>query len=415
MASQIPTRATPAEPKSSAAPRAVLALRLWTGVEESTPDPSFWKSDATAVWLINDVVAASQGVPVSTRGRIMIASFSGIHSAISAARRLQLAIQGFSEAEKIKGTAVSILIDSPEEPPNPASDDSFLRFLQKAAPAQILLTEKACECLGNLPVYSLRNSSQAGVREMMWQGPKGESSSTLDERSLTQLIEQHGVQDPAHEPEKLVAGDPESVAGVASEEGAEVADSRLPVPGLLGGKSRWLVGGACAAVLLVVIFGIIAMSHKNSSPAEKPIREAEPAATSNSVDKPSTPVQAPQSQPDRQTRQTARSNKENKALSKAAAQAQRESVKEKPAQETHVVAPAPPPPEPKIARGNCDLDQGELPDEIETAERSLARGSYKDAERQFGAVLGCEPGNGRARAGLDRVRKAIQARGSSAR
>jgi hypothetical protein len=65
------------------------------------------------------------------------------------------------------------------------------------------------------------------------------------------------------------------------------------------------------------------------------------------------------------------------------------------------------------AKGRCDLDQNQLGGQIEQAETSLARGRYKDAQRQFNSVLACEPGNARAQEGINRVHMAQSAENST--
>jgi hypothetical protein len=69
-----------------------------------------------------------------------------------------------------------------------------------------------------------------------------------------------------------------------------------------------------------------------------------------------------------------------------------------------------------LGRGtNCNLPANAIPDYLKNAERNRSRGAYRDAERQFSAVLACEPANSLAREGMERVRRARLAAGSSAR
>jgi hypothetical protein len=429
---QVETKSSAATQGSAASGGAVLAVRLWTQPEEAesgpASDPSYWKSAAPAVLLIVDLIAASEGVATVTHGKIMAASFSSPQTAITAARRLQWAIQGFSEAEKLKGTAISVLVCSAEEVSGKGEDHSFLLPLEKAAPGQILLTERSCQRLDELPIFSLKASSVTGLRELLWRETKGDSTRSSDERKVAQLIEQHGSQELARPAEKTIVGPSVGNENAKAPATNVLRDTTPPEvsASLPGGKSRWLIGGVCAAVLLVVVAGIIAMSHKgkiaagSAAPAAKAISSS---TTGSSTTGESRPVVSQPTPPEQVVRQgpsvvpNISSPKESKAAAKAAERSKKDKDKEEHAQQKAVEEPVAPTPAPAPSappkRGNCELDAQELPDLIDAGERSLARGHYGDAERQFGAVLGCEPGNGRARAGLERARRAVQANGSS--
>ena len=402
------------ETKSSAAARgaapscaAVLGVRLWTDQEYGESDASFWKSSAPAVWLIVDLIAASEGVTSVTHGKIIAANFPTIRAAISAARRLQWAIQGFSETESLKGTGIAVLVCAADEVGSQPADHSFLHPLDQAAPGQILLTERTCQLLEELPVFSLRASTLAGLRELLWRGPKGESTRSSDERNLAQLIEQHGLQDPVRPDDRTIIGPKPTPVGESAKMPAarDSRDSILP-PHEGGGKSRWLIGGVCVAVLLIVV-AIIALSHGNKASTGSPVRAGEATSTSGTAGSSASPAQpTPPDTPVHEPPPNTVAPKENKAAGKSAERTRKDKDKEERAQSKSVEEPVAPTPAPK--RGNCELDAQELPDLIDAGERSLGRGHYEDAERQFGSVLGCDPGNGRARAGLERARKAIQ-------
>jgi hypothetical protein len=44
---------------------------------------------------------------------------------------------------------------------------------------------------------------------------------------------------------------------------------------------------------------------------------------------------------------------------------------------------------------------------LDRADRSRANGDYEAAARQYNGVLACDPGNDRARAGLEKTREAL--------
>ena len=55
----------------------------------------------------------------------------------------------------------------------------------------------------------------------------------------------------------------------------------------------------------------------------------------------------------------------------------------------------------KAARGhNCSLDDSDIPSYLNLAERYRNSGKYDDAIRNYNLVLGCQPGNRQAQAGL---------------
>jgi serine/threonine-protein kinase len=54
----------------------------------------------------------------------------------------------------------------------------------------------------------------------------------------------------------------------------------------------------------------------------------------------------------------------------------------------------------------CELSASDLPVRLNRADRNSAQGDYASAEREYLAVLACQPGNEQARIGLERTRKA---------
>lgn len=69
------------------------------------------------------------------------------------------------------------------------------------------------------------------------------------------------------------------------------------------------------------------------------------------------------------------------------------------------IAPSTPGVAPAIQSG-CELSPSDLPVRLNRADRNSAQGNYESAEREYLAVLACEPNNERARVGLERTRKA---------
>lgn len=418
--SRVPDQGRPQGSSSASAgtTSGVLNVRLWMTGEAGGSNPMFWKSAAPAVSLIVDLIAASEGVVATTQDNILVANFPSVQRAISAARRLQWAVQGFAEGKSFHGTAAAILVHSPEDQFGQTAGSSYLTLLNQAKPGQILLTDKTCQDLHDLPGFSLRAAPQAGLQELLWRAPEAESARSVDERRLAQLIEKQGV-NAETEPEAppvttLAVGDLDTTASTKTNSENKSVLRAEPQPSPSGGKSPLLIGGACAAALLIVIL-IFALSHGKTptpavvaSPVDPPVTVPKTQAVPSPVisGSPATPPvpavnppnPAPQNLPP--------------TLSKAELRAAKGkhdkhgSSKLEPNSDENSEAESKPEPKPAVKPRGCDLDQQEIADEVETAERSLARGNYRDSERQFGEVLSCEPGNGRARAGLDRARKA---------
>jgi hypothetical protein len=411
--------ATTKVPSSQTPGSAFLGVRLWTGNAGGDANAVDWKKDPAAC-LIIDLVTASEGTSGAPHGRDCSATFHDIQSAVFAARRLQWAMQGFSESAGHKCAGIALLVSTAQESTGKSSESSPSP-LEVAEPGQILLSEGCCRLLGELPVLSLRPSTVAGFQELLWRAPGDQAERAADEQKITQLIEQRGVPNPALENSAQGSGQRTAAAGAAI---AGTGDALTTLPSrpasISGGKSSWLIGGAVAAALLVVLAGIFAVSHRGAAAGGT---EPGAADSNTSASQPSLPpsnrsAQPPQAEnkPSSQGTQppgsqAARTSKETARVEKPA-KAQKYPVENAQAPDDTSDTPPAPVPEPKQAKRTCDLDEQEIPDEIDTAERSLARGHYQDAQRQFGAVLGCEPGNARARAGLERVKRAVDARGA---
>jgi serine/threonine protein kinase len=61
---------------------------------------------------------------------------------------------------------------------------------------------------------------------------------------------------------------------------------------------------------------------------------------------------------------------------------------------------------PAQASAGCELSASDLPVRLNRADRNSAKGNYDSAEREYLAVLACQPNNEQARSGLERTRKA---------
>jgi len=363
-----------------------------------------------AVCLLADIAEAAGATPVETQGKVFAAAFAGLAEAIRAARRLQWALQGFVQGESAANLAMAVLVGNSEEFPGFLEQGRLPAALAKAAPGGILLTVQAAQAAEEQVAYALTGASEPGFQSLLWRAPEEQSNAPWDETVLSALIDRKGPEFSA-DFRRQDAATAEQVQAEQMQMGSEPSTipqlepllaprSALPTAWNAPGRLSWIVGGA--AVLLVALVLILMPHHPRrivleepqagsslptASPANPPIIQPEPQPAPQSASpqaaQPQPPPAAPQS-------------------SKAKAQQAKAAPAAKPA------PPAKPTAQP---RGNCDLEQSQIGGQIELAEKNLGRGKYKDAQRQFESVLACDPGSGRAREGLARVRQAQMAEG----
>jgi hypothetical protein len=383
-----------------------LSLRLWTASGGAGLTPSNWESDSPAVCLTLDLIAASEGAVAARQGGDLVAAFPSLPSAIQAARRLQWAFQGFSEAESAQAAAVAILIYSPEDVPSQAAGGNVVHLpeqIEQTAPGQILLTEKASQPFEKLPGFALQAASGDGLRELLWRGPESQSNRAFDEEILTQLLEQQGLQTPPSElPDDLntvlvATAETGNTAGTANQE-------TRPAPPVRG-KSRLLVGGLLLAALVLVAAAVLYLFRDKLNPAPVQTQSQTPAAAQSPIASPPAAQGSPSTPAD-----TANpASTETPAPAKAAKNSQKGTIKPSETRGTETRQTSLPPKAAELApHGRCDLEPSQYSGQIDQAARNLARGKYADAVRQFSAVLACDPGNGRAKEGLERARMAAR-------
>jgi hypothetical protein len=391
-----------------------LSIRLWTSSGGAGLTTSNWESENPAVCLTLDLIAASEGAVVVRQGGDLVAAFPSLPSAVQAARRLQWAFQGFSEEENAQAASLAILIYSPDDVPSQTAGGNVVHLpeqIEQAAPGQILLTEKASQPFEKLPGYALQAASADGLRELLWRGPESQSNRSFDEEILTQLLEQQGSQTPPSE----LPDDPKTVliatAGTGNTFGTANQDKRPSPP--VRGKSRLLVGGLLLAAMVLVAATVLYLFRDKLNPA--PVQTQAQSQTPAAAQSPIASLPAAQgnpSSPADSANPVNPTSTETPAPAKAAKNSQKGAIKPIKPSETLATETRQTPLPPKAAepapRGKCDLEPSQYSGQIDQAARNLARGKYADAERQFSAVLACDPGNGRAKEGLERARMAAR-------
>lgn len=384
---------------------AFISVRFWMGSGEPVASPL--ESDSPAVCLTQDLISASQGVPVAGQGEALVAGFPSFHAAILAARRLQWAMQGLSEADGLQAASVAILIHASEGGPGQPAGGEALGLLKQAAPGQILLTEEVSRFFENLPGLPMMAAPGKGLRELLWRAPEDQSSRAVDEEVLSQLIEQQGVQiQPQEEPEPTVI----SEQFAAPPAGTGNLEQFRPEPARR--RSPWVMVGVAMAVIALAAAGYFYWSRENSAsaPEQTPAQIQTPAQTTppSTVETTAPAAQGGQQPPAGPVKPAEQERPAAQAPAKPAKNGSKGAAKPSEQQTPQQERPQPAKAQPEQQRGRCDLDSSQYSGQIDQAWKNLGRGKYADAQREFGAVLACDPGNGRAKEGLDRARMAAR-------
>jgi hypothetical protein len=396
---------------------AALSIRLWRAHGTGKAEELSWDSKNAAVCLALDLIAASKWVTSATHGRYLVAGFAGIEPALLTARRLQWAIQGFSDSDRFTGTAIAVLVHSAEDLPGLEPGNAALPPLERAAPGQTLLTPKTWELLRDLPGLPLQAASEPGLYELLWHGPEKAPSRTSDEEAISRFIKLHGLEIETPAPAQAPSSSSAPVLpGTKDLSGARdpglfpAADSAERVrhdPGIVAllrrGNPRLLIGAACA-VLIVLVIVTVAVSHKRTAISAASVVQP---ASSTAAPLPSGGL-PPQPQPTNLAPLTAPGNrtepaKRNVQTQNVQAQKDRSQGKSGQSDPTASDTTLSQLSKQKATGGKCDLDANLIPKALDQAEKSRDQGNYDAAVRQFRSVLACEPDNPRARSGLERV------------
>jgi anthranilate/para-aminobenzoate synthase component I len=161
---------------------------------------------------------------------------------------------------------------------------------------------------------------------------------------------------------------------------------------------------------VLVAAAVLYLFRDKLNPAQTQAPSQTPAAAQSPIATPSAAQGSPSSPSD-----TANpASTETQAPAKAAKNSQKGAIKPIKPSETRAIETTQTSPPPKAAEpppaqhGKCDLEPSQYSGQIDQAARNLGRGKYADAVRQFSAVLACDPGNGRAKEGLERARMAAR-------
>jgi hypothetical protein len=384
-----------------------VAFCLWVpGPEKDDLLRLGWESPSTLVGLISDLLRVSGGRCDGVRHGLLLADFANLESAIRGARKVQWAIEGFSHQSATVSTGAAILMYSPRSPtaPNRAeSDELELHAFGDARPGQILIAETDCLFIEKIPGLRLDTPPGAiGYRELMWQPQPAavlaiEPSSYPEGRVAAELM-------PAAP--RPIAKHVE--AGESAPRGAGLASTLALRNGLFAKTGRLVALLSVGAALLLLVAGLALIRHRVSAQNKMDGgRQISPLSEEHQVLRPSMSNSA---EPSPTVASAGMSHAETQQAGIPDASQNRDQHRSvgQVSNKTRLAGDL-------VRTTNCNLPANAIPDYLKNAERNRSRGAYGDAERQFAAVLACEPANPQAREGMERVRRARLAAGTSAR
>jgi tetratricopeptide (TPR) repeat protein len=320
--------------------------------------------------------------------------FDDLGRALAASRAMQVAFEGFRSAVSTARANVSVVLDS-SLPDEGVSGQAGLSVEQKdlldvAKPSQVLITQAFYDRIADYQPALRTFPLRAGVYEFLWTNEQ-----RLDELQAEVALTPTLIQAPpaADFAETVIV--PVIKAPPPAPRWKEPDPKPLPVPILAiddPPQARWLstakilMISSVAAVLLVA--GYLVYSNVLSKPARPEVANEEKSS-------PTPPPSPPMVQSGSKTEVPVKPSGPQHSPVPAPISTQKSPVA---APDHPAVVPSP---ASKPARGhNCSLDDGEIPSYLNLAERYRNSGKYDRAISNYNLVLGCQPGNRQAQAGL---------------
>jgi hypothetical protein len=328
--------------------------------------------------------------------------FDDLGRALAATRAMQVAFEGFRTVAPAARANVSMVLDSslPDDAVSAGLSVEQKDLLDVAKPSQVLITQafynRIADCQPALRTFPLR----AGVYEFLWTNEQRLDELEAEVELAPALLEPPPVAPEALDDTVVVPvikptppeprwkpPDPEPVSRPVSQPVSQPVsrpilevDEEPPAKWLSTPKILAMSG--IAAVLLVAGYLISSgVLGKSTKPA--------PRQPSPTIQQPAVP--AAQSTPPPPPEPA-------KPKEKAVVQPPPKPAKQSTAPDHGLTAQQTPP---KMPRGrNCTLDDSEIPSYLNLAERYRNSGKYDRAISNYNLVLGCQPGNRQAQAGL---------------
>jgi len=377
----------------AAARSIILSVRLRTRNGGGFASDVSWAGESPAVALSLDLLSASGGAAEPPHGLVLSARFVHFQSALLTARRLQWALQGLAESAGSNPTAAVIAIHAVDDP----ASAGMATALERVSPSADLVGSSILLCGGiagavqQLPGVLLRETGDANWCELVWKGAEAPSSFSADEQSVLGLIRALGREDPCPSPPEARIAIPVANRVTAPVEAPAVLEqSRADdEPGSAWAKFKWLIVGGAAAALVLVVMLVISMGSHSKAPVQNsdPSKTAGPVAPANPTPNPPAP---PVSEKPHEAKPSPKSTKQARN-----AQPDSQLKAEPPAQ--------------KPVTGPCDLTEAEIPRSLTRAENLMYAGKLEEAQAAYQRVLGCPSAHEQAAQGLQRVKQRMAA------
>ena len=377
----------------AAARSIILSLRLRTKNGSGFAADVSWAGDSPAVALSLDLLSASGGAAEPPQGLVLSARFVHFQSALLTARRLQWALQGLAESARSNATAATIAIHAADDP----ASAGVATALERVPPgldsigSSILLSSGIADAVQQLPGVMLRETGDGNWRELVWKGAEAPSSFSVDEQSLLGLIRALGREDPCPSPPEAPSAVPVATRVTAPVEAPAVLEQYLPENEPASGlaKFKWLIVGGAAAALVLVVMLVISMGSHSKAPVQNsdPSKTAGPVAPANPTPNPPAPL-------------VSEKPHEAKPSPKSTRQARNVQPDSQPKAEPAAQRPV---------TGPCDLTEAEIPRSLTRAENLMYAGKLEEAQAAFQRVLGCPSAHDKATQGLQRVKQRMAA------
>ena len=328
--------------------------------------------------------------------------FDDLGRALAASRAMQVAFEGFRTVVPAARANVSVVLDASiaDEAVSGQADLSVEQkdLLDVAKPSQVLITQAFYDRIAHYQPALRTFPLRAGVYEFLWTNEQRLNELQAEVELTPTLIQPPPAADFADTVIvpviKTPPPEPRWKAPDPAPDPLPVLDMDDPPPARWLSRAKILATSGVAAVLLVAGYlgysGILGKSTKQV--ADSPPAVQQPVAPP--------PQATPPTQADSKPRVTSLSGGvKEKAVPTAVKRPKASTEADRGlSQETTPSKPA---------RGrNCSIDDSDIPSYLGLAERYRDSGKYESAIRDYNLVLGCQPGNRDAQAGLRKAEEA---------
>jgi len=358
---------------------------------EGKPVELSWNSQSALVYMVADLVAASDGVVLADPRTNIVAQFETPAKAIKAAKQIQAAVLEFARHRPQGRFAAAVVVHGEAERGSGGANAPGVSLLQYAKPAQVLITDGAYETLREMPGLRFNPVTPGGAggsdsaprgRELVWRKP--DHTPPVEEvlPQATQIF----VQNSEPLPVKVLPM-PESIL-----EHRDDVNTLVPAAGLNellidpqdDAGSPWLKRSLVAACVIVLAAALGLIFYSRKAPV---------------VDHPSSVQQTPS--PSENVAPPNIEPANNTPVGNSAASESSAPEVEKP--------PVPKPKPPRIQAEKpagkvvSDFSAKDIPLLLRKAEQDAGAGKYDDAQREYRIVLQIDPNNASAKQGLRRL------------